>query len=572
MNSSSPLTHAEKIICGFAIALGLYFVAAFVMQVWGNDWPGPLFDYWIDIPLIEKAYQHTLTFNDLASAHNNAHRILIPRLLFILDYRFFSGTNTLLVMVSVLCKIATLLLFCILLEGQARIARAVLGALACAAIFNAGNVYNVLFNFDIQWDLVSVFACYSIYFYVQTLRNENRIVSRGLAYTFLLLAFFSHAGALSLPLVFIVTSLMVRRYRETVLNIALLMAIFWLHQCLPFADPNNPDAQSALAMLLLHPVVIATFITKAISASLVFYLGKTGLFFSCTMWLLLITSIVSALRNKPAQGSGTDDTFLWIALFLFSMIATIAASRSIFTPNVWGASRFLTPVLLLILCLHIQVWLLIEASAKQACARVLKIVLAGHGVLLLGLVQMFNYNVAYKLSNAVFFSHAYMLTHERNQNNAPRLLLWLHGDDMIANSDPFFRDHGFAWYANKRVATPQGPDFVDSGNLVIGARAAAQSPSCETLPALRYRETMEGGIEFATPLDHFFPAAFHRQTYYAVNADGRVSGFAYVFVNEDGMVKHAGLQGYSLNRDIVAFVEASDDHMPHCVYRVSSAP
>jgi hypothetical protein len=572
MKASSPLTHAGKILCGFAIITALYFVIAFAVQVWGNYWPGPLFDYWIDIPLVEKAFSHPLAFHDLASAHNNAHRILIPRLLFIADYRWFAGTNVLLITASILCKLATLLLFCALLKNQSLITRVVLGALVCAAIFNAGTVYNVLFNFDIQWDLVSVFACYAIYFYVQIPGDENRIVSRCLAYVFLLLAFFSHAGALSLPLVFIAASLRLQRYREVVINCLVMLAIFWLHQHLPFADPNNPDAQSALTMLLLHPVVVATFVTKAISASLVFYLGRAGLFFSCTMWLLLLTSIVSACRNKPAQRSVAGDTFLWIALFLFSMIVTIAASRSIFTPNVWGASRFLTTVLLFILCLHIHAWLLIDARAKPAYVRVLKIVLVGHGMFMLGLVHLFTYNVAYKLSNAVFFSQAYMLTHERNQNNAPRLLLWLHGDDVIADSDAFFREHGFAWYANKRVATPQGPDFVDSGNLLIGARMAAQSPSCATLPALRYHETAEGGIEFATPLDHFFPAAFHRQTYYAVDTDGLVSGFAYVYVNEDGVLKHAELQGYSLNRNIVAFVEAGDDRLPHCVYRVSSPP
>jgi len=167
-----------------------------------------------------------------------------------------------------------------------------------------------------------------------------------------------------------------------------------------------------------------------------------------------------------------------------------------------------------------------------------------------------------------------MLTHERNQNDGSRLLLWLHDDhDVIASSDAFFRKNGFAWYTNKQMASESGNDFTDTGKaLMTHEQASTFERSCaEKITALNYQWTQDEGISFTAPLQHSFltPLLFHRNTYYALDKNGISVGSAYVFVNEDGMLKQASLAGYSVAETVHFIVEIDNDHQPRCLYSVT---
>jgi len=570
MNPFSKYSPSEKITCAVALLVGLYFLATFLWLVLGNFWPGPLFDYWVDIPLIEKSFDHQLTFNDLVTAHNNAHRILIPRLLFILDYHFFAGTNVLLITVSMLCKLATLFLFNALLKDRSLLDRVLLNALIFSAILNAGNVYNILFNFDIQWDLVSFFACCAIFFYTKVFENKKNRRYRTLAYLFFVLGFFSHAGALSLPFVFITISVFNKNLKETFFNIFLTLTVFYINNLMPFADLDGVNVQGAANMLLFHPLAVAVFVAKAIGGSPIFYLGTLGLYFSIYLLALFFISMAASWKIKSA----CNNVFLYISLFLFLMITAIAAARSAFTPNVWAASRFQTTILLFILCLHIHAWFVFAGYFKNRARIFFQSILFVHGLAVFFLFQYFNYDIPYKLSNAVFFSQAYMLSHERNQHNGPRLLLWLHDQDVIADSDPFFRKNNFAWYANKASGAGSSADFIDVGKTLVPVNdiPVFQSSCREKITSLKYQWTQDGGIEFSSPLNHdinnFFTAVIHRTTYYALDKNGVVVGSAYIFVDETGFLKQASLAGYSLTETVRFFAETNDQHQPTCLYSV----
>ena len=106
----SPASHHARknlILLMTSLAVCSYFTIFFLYSVFANYWPGPFVDYWIDIPNVEKFFNGQLAFHDLISAHANVHRLFIPRLLFVADYHFFSGSNALLVWVSIVCKIIT---------------------------------------------------------------------------------------------------------------------------------------------------------------------------------------------------------------------------------------------------------------------------------------------------------------------------------------------------------------------------------------------------------------------------------------------------------------------------------
>jgi len=566
MKPFSKYQSSEKIVCIIALLVGLYFSVTFLWLVLGNFWPGPLFDYWVDIPLIEKSFNHELAFSDLVSAHNNAHRILIPRLLFILDYHFFLGTNVLLITVSMLCKLATIFLFNVILKDRSLLERLLLNALIFSAVLNAGNIYNILFNFDIQWDLVTFFACCSLFFYTRVFENKKNRLDRILSYLFFILGFFSHAGALSLPFVFIIISAFNKNLKETFFNILLMSAVFYINNLLPFGDLDGVNVQGAANMLLFHPLAVAVFVTKAIGGSLVFYLGTPGLYFSIYLFLLFFISVAFSWKIKSA----CNNVFFYMSIFLFLMIVSIAAARSAFTPNVWAASRFQTTTLLFILCLHIHAWFIFAGYFKNRARSFFQSMLAVHGLAIFIILHYFSYNIAYKLANAVFFSQAYMLSHERNQHDGPRLLLWLHDQDVIADSDPFFRKNNFAWYANKASGSV---DFADVGKTLVPANdiPAFQNSCKEKIAPLKYKWTQDGGIEFSSSLDYhvnnFFSAVIHRTTYYALDKNGVVVGSAYIFVDEAGFLKQASLAGYSLTETVRFFAE-TNHHQPSCLYSV----
>lgn len=561
-------TRSQKVLLSLSLILCSYFAISFLLLILDNFWPGPLFDYWVDIPLIEKSYAHSLTFSDLVTAHNNAHRILIPRLLFILDYQYFSATNVLLIAVSLLCKAITVLLFNLLLKKQSLATRLCLNTLLFAAVLNAGGSYNVLFNFDIQWDLVSVFACCAIFFYTRLFESRRPLMCRLLAYVFLGLAFLSHAGALSLPFVFIIISLFNQKRSETVINCILLVGIFYLNSILPIADPKNPDAQSAFTTLIAQPDAVLIFIIKFVSGSLIFYLGTPGYYFSAYILLLFTAGTVMSIRNRHIRDYCCHNIFLYFAFFLFLMIVSIAAARSIFSPNVWAASRFQTTVLLFILSLHIHAWLCAADFFRQQTKFFVHALIALHGLSMFLLIQYHTYNIPYKLSNAVYFSHAYMLTHGRNHNNGPRLLLWIHDEDVIAGSDTFFRRNGLAWYADKQVVTETGADFIDTGKTLVAAeKMTAFRQSCtKQLAPLNYKVTPEGGIEFFAAIDNHRG----RTTWYAIDRNGVVAGFGYIFASESGWIKNRSIQGYSVSENISFFVEVDDDHQPVCLYSIEN--
>jgi hypothetical protein len=204
---------------------------------------------------------------------------------------------------------------------------------------------------------------------------------------------------------------------------------------------------------------------------------------------------------------------------------------------------------------------------------VIQSLIAVHGLTLFFLVQYFTYNIPYKLSNAVFYSQAYMLAHERNQNDGARLLLWLHDDhDVIASSDGFFRKNGFAWYANKQIGSTSQHDFTDTGKALLAVEKipAFEKTCAEKINLLNYQWTQDEGISFTAPLPHAFlnPVLLHRNTYYALDKQGVSVGSAYIVVNEDRMLKRAALAGYSVAQTVRFIVEVDKHHRPRCLYSI----
>lgn len=565
------LSRAERALLATAVFICGYFTLFFLYAVLANYWPGPFVDYWIDIPNVEKFFNGQLTFHDLVSAHANVHRLLIPRLLFIADYRFFAGSNTLLVLVSILCKIITLLLFNHIIRDQSLQQRLLLNLLLFAAILNSANLSNVLHNSNMQWDLASVFACLAIYYYSRDVDQNNfrpRIVSILLAWLFFNCGFLSQAGALPVIFVFVFISALNKRWLETLASLVLAALVLYLaFVVLPVNEPDKPTYENAVTMMIFKLKYVAIYVFKMFSGS-IYPLDNTWFIFSWLVLALFVIHLFFARKTLAVY----NNVFLNIAVFAFLMMVTIAAARVNFSLNTWPANRYQTNVMLFLVSLSLHSYFAVAVLWTRYKTIVQTVILS----VSLGsffITQYFWSNYAVIFGNKVFDTQTYMLTHGANQYNGSNLLPSLQAYDRVANADPFFQQHGFAWYANKQASNGFYQRSKTPGQALLTAEnTAAFVDSCSSNPGkISYSKVNEGeGYAFAIALDttqhSFLSAVLPRNTYYALDEQGTVQGFAHMFINPQRLLSEADIRGYVVSPAVRYIAEISSTGTPLCLY------
>lgn len=546
------------------LTLCSYLCLSFVFLVFSNFFPGPYNDYWVDIWNVEKAWQGRLTFNDLINAHNNAHRIFIPRLIFILDYYFFNGTNLLIVIVCLLCKTLTLLVFNQQLSGQPLAIRVALNTVLAAALLNADNVYNIIYSSNVQWDLMILFSVLAIVSYSkgQTL----------FAWCWFICGFLSQAGALPVVLVFMFIDSINRQWRRLGFNVLFTALVFYLNfSVFPVSNPENPTFESAAWMVITAPLVVLNFVIHLMASGIHWYIKTPSYYFSLYLVTLLLVSVLFARKTLALH----RNTFLNIAVCAFLMIVIIAAGRSMFGPGQWAASRFHVVPLLFIPCLTLHAFLsapLFLQARKLLIARVLVI---AHALVLLLLVHFYTWRDPIDFSNKVFDTHSYMFTHERDQFFGSGLRIHLWENDPFVHIDPFFRQHGYAYYANKQSTnqsfTPVGATRLQPDELAGFAQGCPDNTGVISFG--KHPET--GEFEFKVPLDpaahNFFRAVLFRNSWYVLDEQGVVTGFAFLFIEGERLFTRASLKGYSTTQDIHFLADVHNDRV-RCRYRLRPSP
>jgi len=547
------------------------FALSFLYAVLSNYWPGPFVDYWIDIPNVEKFFNGTLTLHDLISAHANVHRLFIPRLLFIADYRYFSGSNVLLILVSIICKMAMLLLFNHIIKDQASGKKLLLNMLFFAAILNAANISNVLHNSNLQWDLVSVFSCFAIYFFSQKIQAPltERMAFIGWALFFFACGFLSQAGALPVLFVFVFISLLNKKYIEFLFGMGLMILVAYLtFVVLPVNEPEKPTYQGALAMMIFKLKYVALYVFKMFSGS-IYFIDDAHFIFSWIILGLFVLGLVFAHKTKNIY----NNVFLHVALFAFLMMVTIAAARVDFAPNAWPANRYQTNALLFILSLSLHSYFSVSVWLRdQSTIKVQNIIfIFSLGSFLITQYYLNNYGTIF--ANKVFSAQAYMLTHGVNQNNGADLLPSLQEYDRIAAPDPFFRQHRFAYYANKQGGDGMYKDFKKVGEIFLtGQDKKVFVDTCQINTGFVQYSHVEGGegLQFSVPINikyPFFPKEiFSRNTYYVLDTDGVVTGFSYIFIDPDHQYSRAGIRAYVSNSSARYIAEIDKAGRPVCLY------
>src|SRR5690606_26055094 len=189
------MTPLQKAGCLIPIGLSIYFLASFLFTLLANYFPGPFYDYWVDIAKVEKSFEDPLSLGlrELLATHNEIHRIFILLILFILDHVLADCTNVFLIIFSLSCKLVILILFNFSISQQTLQKKIWLNGVFCIGIFSLGNISNIIMTSNVQWDLMLAFSFLAFYFYQDSDNNRTKLMISSL---FLLASFLSHGASL----------------------------------------------------------------------------------------------------------------------------------------------------------------------------------------------------------------------------------------------------------------------------------------------------------------------------------------------------------------------------------------
>lgn len=576
------MTPVQKAACLLPASLCAYFLASFLFTVLANYFPGPFYDYWVDIAKVETFFNNpaSLHLPELLAAHNDAHRLFIPRLLFILDHLLANGTNAFLVSISLLCKLTTLILFNLVIHEsiaqkqknreQNLSSKIWLNAIFFAGIFSLGNVSNIMMTSNIQWDLMLAFSFLSLYFFSNAQHSYTALL---LSILFLFASFLSHGASLAIPVVFLLHSLMIRDRKLAIISAILLAMITLLHfVILPAWTGETSDSVATLipmldaGKMLLWLIHLVNFILHFLYAP-VRQLGITGFYFSL-VFLFLFALCWQRYRKNPAENT----FFSLLSLFLALTIILIAAGRVNTNPDFYWASQYEPIAIMFILSVTTATIVTHPAEGKTKWLPLLAIV---HYLFMLVWNQLQPYPYGFYRSNKALNSHTYMFMFDRDQYQGDALKIWVMDPDPVKAIDAFFDQHHFAYYHNKQGGTGRYQHFIRPGEPFITADdLPAFAHTCSTnREAVTYQPGQFGKYNFSTPINlaenSYLDASLHRNSYYVLDSNGTVIGFAFIFMPPQSLWPKPALKGLLNTQDAVYIAEVLQGK-PRCRYVLTS--
>lgn len=176
-------------------------VAAITLWHWHHlHWYGPFQDLWLYVWLLDARFDME-TLRRMLVPLNDAHRVFLVQWLFLADYHLFGGRNGLFVLTALVCQVmvAGLCWRTAIRSGLDRQACLLVSGLAVLFLFSAGQLFNFLYSFDVQWHLSSAFSLLALYLVLHSGRRPllTGVVVAGLA---LLAGLSNAAGLLLLPM------------------------------------------------------------------------------------------------------------------------------------------------------------------------------------------------------------------------------------------------------------------------------------------------------------------------------------------------------------------------------------
>ncbi|MEO9457520.1 MAG: glycosyltransferase family 39 protein [Lentilitoribacter sp.] len=301
----------------------------------------PYWDMWDGNVSFLGQFKRTHDIGLLFQQHND-HRILITRILFMIDEYIFGGNYFSLYIVNILCALAfVLLLWKVIVKIVGFREHQIMLVLLAGISFSLIQKENFAWAFQSQFFLAYLLPFAAYYFWAKHL-EDNRPLWLTIAIIFLALSMFSMSNGIFATIPMIALELFHRRRWRIVLMLTLLQIIFFI---LFFYNYHMASDSGNLSTMLARPFLALNYILT--------YLGSwTGSSFAAVVGAIEVFYIGVVLikiangRYKP----NWEAALILFTLFVFMTAVLTMIGRINFGITSAMASRYATPTLYAALC------------------------------------------------------------------------------------------------------------------------------------------------------------------------------------------------------------------------------
>ena len=286
-----------------------------------------------------------VTWAWLVSQHNE-HRILVPRLIYLFDAWFLDERNDLELFANFALQFATAVIVTFMglkLIRPGWRGGIVIASLTVTMMFSAIQWENISSPFQVQFFLVcfAAAACFAVFI-------EARPQWLLLAVVFLLqvLAVFSLASGILVPVVTIILALWLRRSRvQVVIQVAVATVLLGLYLHGYVTPPDSQDTITAPS----GPLSLAAYLLNELGIFPEAFFGRDTLWVhivSGGLGLILLMGLIATNRSRPGPIARAETPLVGITLFVLGMCVLTAFGRARFGIEQATSGRYVTPVLL----------------------------------------------------------------------------------------------------------------------------------------------------------------------------------------------------------------------------------
>jgi hypothetical protein len=337
-------TGAEILCAGVAAVIAAYVVWSTVRLVIASILPVPYWDQWDEL-----IFTGRRMFSSWLFAQHNEHRLVLPRLIFYIDYWLFAEDNRFnFICDAVLPFFIWVSALVVLWQPLARWRERIFVAAALAALlFSAMQWENFIWGFQVQWFLVELGAVGAFAILGTGRPGGVRVVFAILAES---VAVYSLASGVSVPIIAIVLAVW-RRYSLRQIGALVVAAIallgFYLQGYHSPSSHSNPLAllrelgpiAEYIAVDLGNPFAqLANALGAGHSTRIAGMAGATGA-------LAFVAAVIALMRSRCDSSKGSA---VWFATAAYGCGAAVlmGLGRVRFGLGQAESSRYSTPMLL----------------------------------------------------------------------------------------------------------------------------------------------------------------------------------------------------------------------------------
>jgi len=376
---------------GMSILAGAFAVIMTVLAVIGAIRmysPIPHWDMW------DGTLQFYLDAQDgIASAwwrQHNEHRVLLSRILFWLDYRYFGGISIFLIVMNYVIVVAAIWVFWILLRdtkngGRSTNSRNALALFIAGSLFFWSQDNNLTWGFQSQFFLAQLLPMCGLVWLGRSIQHEDSAADFALACFFGVLATGTMAnGVLALPLMVLCAVVL----RLSPLRIVILVVLAALCLTAYFATYVPPPFHGHLSDALRdQPLRLLAYTMMYLGSPFYFMVGKGVV----GMWVAAAAGSVLALGSAwltlrlvwKARQASISIALLFFILYIGGSAFGTAGGRLIFGMESATSSRYTTPALMAWLAFTIVLYLNSGLSRSARSAKYAGLVFVVAAILML---------------------------------------------------------------------------------------------------------------------------------------------------------------------------------------------